>query len=264
MKNSFPDSTEGSRKMEKNSAVSSEALKNTVIKSFISSLDESSAEKCFNILHSLAEGSADSVDCFLEPENAKSSPLEHISKLSLVTAPAAALLLSQQTALICFAGVFAAAAVPFAIGHFVSKKPPEPARAKPGTSLNKEDFEMHLSTAFKEIISLIEKEKMAGKEKNESSELCENKDFARWIQAFALFVINSENSDLLQLLYSLEYQLEGLGIYIYYKLDTRADGSVSLPCPDCFIDDRKTDKWTKVVLPAVFTKDKLLALGRII
>ena len=251
--------------MKKNSVINFEAIKNTILKENLSPIvEKSSQEQCFNRLFSLAESSIDSVDCFFKPEQTKVSTLEHINKLSFITAPTVAVLLSQRSAFASFVGVLIATAIPFVICHFVSKKVLNSTKSEPEITLNTETLQENLAINFKEIINLIEKEKRAAKEKNENTEFCNNKELIHWIQTFSLFVINSENNDLLQLLYSLEYHLEDLGIYIYYKLNTNADGSVTLPNPNYFIDDRSTDEWTKVVLPAVYTKDKLLALGRIV
>ncbi len=222
-------------------------------------------EECINALISLAEASLGAVECTFEKEKPlKMSPLVHLNKLSVISAPAAALLLCRQNPLICCAGVFVAAAVPLLISTLASRKTVPTEAREPELIINYDKIHKGLNDSFLTLLNLLERASLSNKTAEESSELCNNKEFARWIQTFALKVIKSDNEDSYQLLYSLQYQLERLGIYLYYKLDIRPDGSVRLPEENYFIDDRDGEEWTRVALPVVYTKDRLLALGRIV
>lgn len=87
--------------------------------------------------------------------------------------------------------------------------------------------------------------------------------FARWLQVFTEYSRKSENSDVRMLYSQLKADLATLGIYIYDELEFDFAGNVKLPDESYFADLRSSDEWGEVILPVIYTKDKVLMRGKI-
>lgn len=91
----------------------------------------------------------------------------------------------------------------------------------------------------------------------------EDRDFARWIQLFALHVKRSENINLHRLYEGLKSALEQMGIYVYDEIEFDDNGNARLPDEDYFIDMRVGADWTNVTLPIVYNSARALMHGQI-
>lgn len=87
--------------------------------------------------------------------------------------------------------------------------------------------------------------------------------FARWLQNFSIITQRKNDHDLNNLYPQLKFELKRLGICIYDTLEYDTNGNVLLPDKSYFQDWREGDEWTKVTMPIIHTKDKLLIKGKI-
>lgn len=98
---------------------------------------------------------------------------------------------------------------------------------------------------------------------SQSVDLSEYKTLANWLQAFAIFANRSNNQDIRRLYNQLKSDLRTTGVYIYDNLEYDNDGEIKLPNKEFFVDWRSGDEWTEVMLPVIYTKDKVLVTGQI-
>lgn len=93
--------------------------------------------------------------------------------------------------------------------------------------------------------------------------VAEDRDFARWIQLFALHVKRHEERNLTVLYEGLKDALEPMGIFVYDEIQTDDEGNVVLPNADYFMDLRAGEEWTEVPLPVVYNRERVLMMGQI-